>query len=108
MDTTLAIAIMGSIQAVAVALISGPFARENKKRKSAHEHTEARAALRAEESRLSMKLISADMSLTLATAHSVKEGKVNGRMDAALAKAEEAQKEYYSFINEVAAKQITK
>ncbi|MDL2273464.1 hypothetical protein LJC34_02815 [Oscillospiraceae bacterium OttesenSCG-928-G22] len=108
MDTTLAIAIIGGIQAAVVALISGIFARDNKERKKMHDATEARAAIRAEESRLSMSLMSADMSLTLATARAIKEGKTNGKMDAALAAAETAQKEYYDFINSIAAKQIIK
>jgi hypothetical protein len=108
MDTALVITVIGSIQTLAVAVIGGLFARDSKKRKLQLDDVATRALLRAEESRLSMKLLSADVSLTMATARAVKEGRANGKMDAALALAEVAEAEYYAFVNAVAAKQLTK
>ena len=102
------IAIIGLFQAAVVAVIGGLFARDSKSRKRQLDDADVRASLRAEESRLSMKLISTNISLSLATAYAVKEGETNGRMSAALAGAEAAQNEYYGFVNAIAAKQITK
>ena len=105
---TIEIAFIGLTQAIMVAVIGGLFAQDSKKRKQQLESAEARAAIRAEESRLSMKMMSADVNLSVATARAVKEGKTNEEMDAALTSTEEALQEYYNFINTVAAKQITK
>ncbi|MCL2391976.1 MAG: hypothetical protein FWC66_05130 [Oscillospiraceae bacterium] len=85
----------GILQAVLIAMIS----RESKKRKVDNE-------LRAKESALSMSLQSANMSLSVATAYALKEGRVNGKMDAALKRAEPTQEAYYRHINRVAANQI--
>lgn len=108
MTLSLEIAIIGLIQALSVAIIGGLFARDSSRRKKAAEDIEARAALRAEESRLAMKLMSADMGLTMVTARAVKEGKTNGEMEAALTLAENVKAEYYGFLNHMIAKQLTK
>ena len=102
------IAIIGLFQAAVVAVIGGLFARDSKSRKRQLDDADVRASLRAEESRLSMKLISADMSLTMATARAVRDGKTNGEMSGALEVAERAQHDYYGFVNAIAAKHITK
>lgn len=107
MDIGMGIAIVGLLQAVAVAAISGLFARENKARRKQIDDAEAKASLRAEESRLSMRLLSADINLTMATARAVRDGVTNGKMEHALSAAEQAQADYYNFINSVAAKQFT-
>jgi len=108
---------LGFLQAVIVAIIAGLFSRENKKRIADNKVTEEkrakeaakvekRAALRAEESRLAMRLMSANTSLAVATGMALKEGRVNGKMDAALKEAAMAQADYFKFINEVAATQM--
>jgi hypothetical protein len=97
----------GLVQAVTVAVIAGLFNRESKKRKATDEKMEKRSAIRAEESRLAMQLMSANARLASATGLAVKEGRANGKMDIALLEAEKAQSEYYSFINRVASTQMT-
>ena len=108
MNISLEIAIVGLIQAVMVAIIGGMFALGQKRQKSEEAKTDKRAELRAKESQLSMRLMAASVNLGVATCIAVKEGAVNGRMDAALKSAELAQQEYYQFINSVAADQIIK
>lgn len=108
---------LGLLQAMAVAIIAGLFSRENKKRiaenKAADEKRaeetakiEKRAALRAEESRLAMRLMSANTSLAVATGMALKEKRTNGKMDAALTEAAGAQADYFKFINSVASTQM--
>lgn len=100
------IAVVGLIQAVAVAIIAGLFNREAKKRKKEAEKSEKRNALRAEEGLLSMKLMNANTDLTVATAIAVRDSKCNGEMSSAMEKAKIVQREYYEFINQIATKQI--
>ena len=108
MNLSFEIAIIGFFQAVVVAVLGGVFARDSKKRKNAAHAIEERAKVRAEESRLSMKLMSASVHLGMATAIAIKEKKINGQMDSALIKAKETESEYYDFINGVAAGTIIK
>ena len=108
MNQAIVIAAMAFMQAIVVAFIGGLFNRENKKRKEDQSKSDRRAEMRVKESPLSMKLISANTSLTIATALAVQEGKTNGRMSAALAEAEKAQREYYNFIDDTAYHQINK
>ena len=108
MNLSLEIAIIGLIQAVAVALLGGMFARNSKKNKDNEARIDKRAEIRAKESQLSMRLMAASVNLGVATCIAVKEGSVNGKMNAALKSAELAQQEYYQFINSVAAEQIIK
>jgi len=53
-----------------------------------------------------MRLMSANSSLASATGIALKEGRVNGKMDAALISAAEAQDEYFAFVNKLASSQI--
>lgn len=108
MDGTLVVALIGASEAIAVAVIAGLFARDAKKRKAHTDEQAAQHALRAEENRLAMKLMSADMSLTMATAAAVRDGHTNGEMTAAFARAEKAELEYFDFINTTASKQLAK
>jgi hypothetical protein len=93
-------------QGVTVAIIAGLFQRENKKRAEDNAKIEKRAAIRAEESMLAMRLMSANTSLACATGLALKEGRTNGKMDIALAEAGKAQADYFKFINDVASKQM--
>ena len=102
----LILGVLGFLQAVSVAIIAGLFNRETRKRRADTEKHEKRAATRAEESRLAMKLMSANASLACATAIALKEGHTNGKVDKALKDAEKAQREYYDFINGVASSQM--
>ena len=56
------------------------------------------ASFQAEESRLSMRLIAATVSLTMATASAARDGKTNRKRSGALETAEKAQHDYYSFL----------
>jgi hypothetical protein len=105
-DHAIIIAGVGFLQAIAVAIIAGLFARESKNRKKSHEHAEKRAKLRAKESLLTMKLMSANNQLASATGRAVKDGHTNGEMEEALAEAQKAQNEYYNFINNIAAEHM--
>jgi hypothetical protein len=107
MDPAVLISVIGAIQVIVGAIITGMFRRDAKRRKAHDENMENRAKLRAEESRLSMQLMSANAGLSIATGLAVKEGRTNGKMTAALASAEQAQRDYYAFINRVASAQMT-
>ena len=56
--------------------------------------TEKRAAIRAKESKLAMKMQDASLSLSLATCIAVERGETNGEMKTARDKAKTAQEEY--------------
>jgi len=100
------IAIVGLFQAVSVAIIGGLFARDNKKRKKENEYIEERAKTRKKESLLSMKLISSNNKLAIATAHALRDGKSNGDMTKALEEAGKAQEAYYEFIDNIASERL--
>ena len=102
------IAGLGFFQAVTVAIIAGLFNREAKKRRAYNEKIDRRAEVRAEESRLSMSLMSANSTLGIAMCLAIKEGSTNGKMDYALEAAQKAQEEYFAHVNDVAAKQLAK
>jgi len=90
---------MGFIQAVTTTLIAAFVSRENKKR-------DKQASLGAEATRLSMRMMSAVISLASASAYAQKEGRTNGKTDAALRETAEAQRDYFDFVNGVASKKI--
>jgi len=69
--------------------------------------TERRAAVRAKESKLAMKMQDANLSLSLSTALAVERGETNGEMKTAREKAKAAQEEYEDFVHELASKQAT-
>ena len=69
--------------------------------------TEQRAAVRAKENRLAMKMQDANLALAVATAIAVEKGEHNGEMKAAKEKAKAAQEEYDEFIHELASEQAT-
>ena len=106
MDNTIILTVFGFLQAVTVAVIYGLFNRESKKRKKDNENAEKRAKLRAKESLLSMKLMSANNSLALVMARAIRDGKTNGEMEDALIGAEKAQREYYDFVNNIASEHM--
>ena len=97
------VAVVVAIQGVTVAIIG----RESKQRKAHEKKQEDQAKLRAEESRLSMALMSANASLGVATAIAVRDKKTNGEMSDALKEAHSAKREYYAFINGVASTKVT-
>jgi len=106
MQLQIELALIGAVQALAVVVIGGLFARDSRKRKISLEKAEVRAILRAEESLLAIKLMSASVNLGMATGTAIKDGKINGIMDKALQEAASAEAAYQHFIKTVAAKQI--
>jgi len=93
---------------VLVAIIEMVAARERRRCKDDRARSESRADNRAHESRLAMKLADANLDLSLATALAVEQGKLNGEMKAARAKAKNAQDEYNCFMLEIASHQVAK
>lgn len=70
--------------------------------------TEARAARRERESRLSMEMMSANCELAAVTACALRDGHTNGTLEPALAKAEKARQDYQSFLMDTAARDVAK
>ena len=91
-----------------VTIITAISTVDMRRRKKQDAKQEARAAIREEESRLSMAMMSASIDLGLATALAVKEHKINGEMADATASAKKAQSEYRAFLARIAARQVAK
>ena len=108
MDDAIIIAAITLTQGIAIAIISGMFNRDAKRRKEEQGKADQHAQMCVKESLLSMKLMSANISLTIAIASAIKEGKTNGKMATALAEVEKAQREYYDFIDHTAFHEISK
>lgn len=105
---SISIAIIGLLQAVTVAIVGGLFARGSRKTKETIEQSAKHTLIKAEESRLSMKMASSNMRLSVQTARALKTNNFNGQLDSALREAEEIQQEYYNFINNIVAVEISK
>ena len=99
---------LGLAQGIAVAIIAGVFNRESKRRRVANERHDKHNAIQAEERHLSMRMMSASISLGCAIAYAQKEDRVNGKTESALAQAEEAQNKYFNFVNRIASEQMTR
>jgi len=93
--------IISGIFAVIICVIEVRTTRERKR-------TEARAAVRAEESRLSMKQANANTKLALVTAKAVTHQHINGDVEDAIKSAEEAQKDYEDFLVKITSQHTTK
>lgn len=100
--------LISALSAILVAVFTGLFARDSRRRKSRDDEQDAHAKIRAQESRLSMQLMSANVKLGIATALAVEQKKFNGEMKDARESADKAQKAYWDFINSTAAEEITK
>ena len=100
--------LISAASVVLVAIIEALATIERRSAKGARERMEKREEARAMETRLAMQMMDANLELGLATAIAVEEGKLNGEMKAAKAKAQEAQERYQSFIVDLAAHQVVK
>jgi hypothetical protein len=105
-DHTVLVAVIAALQVIGVAVIGGLFNRESKKHTAENNRVDKQIKTRIKEGRLSMKLMSANTGLAVATSIAVKEGKVNGEMEQAMNTARQAQRDYYDFINEIASEQM--
>lgn len=93
---------------IVVALIEAAAAWDRRQAKTERSRAERRAARRAEESRLSMDLMSANCALALTTAKKLAGMHTNGDVEEAMTAAREAQEAYTKFIQRQAADQVAK
>ena len=107
-ESIIIIAIVGALQAMAVAFISGLFARDAKNRKAEQTKMEKRAKLRAEGNLLSMKLMSATVKLSIAIANAMKQSNsTNEDINNAIADVKKTHHAYLNFIGQIASDQIS-
>lgn len=100
--------IISASAVIVVAVIEAFSAIDRRKMKKERENAARRAAIREQESRLSMQMMDAALQLGLATAAAVEQGEITCEMKAARKKAEKAQSEYEKFVRDIAAHQVTK
>ena len=97
-----------ALAAVAVALIEAVAAWDRRQARAERQRTERRSARRAEESRLSMELMSANCALALTTAKKLAGMHTNGDVEEAMEAAKTAQERYVDFLQQQAAEQVAK
>lgn len=104
-------AAIAAFSAIAVAFIGYITTRNQKKQtemiKAMEENTEFRAEIRQKESRLSMEMMNANCKLGIVTAKAVKGEKTNGDMEEARRMAEEASRNYESFLMSATSKLVS-
>jgi uncharacterized membrane protein len=105
LDTVL-IAIIGAVVTIYIAISEKRQKIRDKRREKRQQEVDERAELRRKESILAIKLMDANVALSVATAMAVKDGNTNGTMSNALKKAEKAADEYDCFVTENAADNI--
>ena len=91
---------------VIVAIIELLAAKDRKQTKKFTEDLEKRAALREEESRLSMQMNYATLQLSIVTANALTGGHNNGNVEQAKMNAQKAEADYQHFLQKVAASTI--
>ena len=96
-------AVVTALAAVAVALIEAAAAWDRRQARAERQRTERRSARRAEESRLSMELMSANCALALTTAKKLAGMHTNGDVEEAMEAAKTAQERYVDFLQQQAA-----
>lgn len=97
-----------ALAAVAVALIEAAAAWDRRQARAERQRTERRSARRAEESCLSMELMSANCALALTTAKKLAGMHTNGDVEEAMEAAKTAQERYVDFLQQQAAEQVAK
>ena len=100
--------IIPAIATITVAIIEAKAAKERKQTKEQKDKEEQREQRRAEESRLSMQMMYATLSLSLVTANALTGGHNNGNVEAAKQAATAVEAEYQAFLQKVAAEQLAK
>lgn len=112
-------AIIAAAGTVMVAVVEGRAAKDRRRdredreaaaraAKEERERVERRAAVREQESRLSMEMQAATCALALVTAKKAFAMHTNGDVEEAMEKAKAAQEEYADFVRDVAAHQVVK
>lgn len=100
--------IIPAAAAVVVAIIEALAARDRRKTKDERAKEALREKERTEESRLSMKMMSATLQLSVVTANALTGGHNNGNVERAKSAAEEAEAEYQAFLQRVTAQEINR
>lgn len=105
------VAVIGLIQAIMVAIIGGLFAGGMRKSNKRLMKEDLRSAIRAEENRIMMEMLSATGKLSRETAKAIKRssingGQINGEMDKALNESDKSDDEYQKFVQQLISKEI--
>lgn len=100
--------IVPALATIVVAIIEAIAARERKRARKRDEAASLRADQRAEESRLSMAMMSATLQLSVVTANALTGGHNNGNVEAARLAAQDAETRYQAFLQRVAAGEIAR
>ena len=93
---------------ILVALIEAGAAVGRKRDKKEKEEYAKHAALRAEESRLSMQMMSATLQLSVVTANALTGGHNNGNVAQAKDAAQKAMSDYTAFVRKVDCSEVAK
>lgn len=97
---------ISSAGAVGVAIIGAQSSRKSKKDEAYRKHREHSENVRANETYLQMKMVSATLDLAYVTSLAVTGGKINGNVKEAQDKADKAKEEYYDFVNKEHSKEV--
>lgn len=101
MNAGVASALIAALASIVVAVIEVRASRDRKR-------TEARAERREEESRLSMDLMLATSEMTDVLCLALQGGQINGNVEKARQKGEDAREAYRAFLRNQAAHQVAK
>ena len=97
--------VIPALATIIIAIIEAMAAKERKETKKQNEKSEARANIRAKESRLSMQMMSATLQLSIVSANALTNGHNNGNVERAKTAAEHAMQEYEQFLQGLAVKE---
>lgn len=93
---------------IIVAIIGKNATKAQEEQKQKDDKVEEQAKMRERESRLSMKMIDATLQLSIVVANALTDGHNNGNVERARAAAEAAQIEYHTFLQDIAAHEVSK
>lgn len=102
MNSEVICSIVALVASICCALITSINTRNNTEHARVQEEQRKKEKLRSEESRLLLAMISANMSLTVAIAHSIASDNVTDEVDNGLAAVEAADKKYQEFVQDIA------
>ena len=102
--SALASVVAAVISAIAAVMVAKINTRQEKQNREINAHNERRE----KEAVLSGKMVAALCSLSNVTAEAVRDGHVNGNLEAAQQKAEQAEEEYEQFLKSIALQDLTK
>lgn len=108
MDPNTTTALIAAAATIIVALIELRASRDRMRVKQDREQAEVRAERREEESRLSMDLMLATSEMTDVLCLALQGGQINGNVEKARQKGEDAREAYRAFLRNQAAHQVAK